>query len=135
MKKHLFTLILSLIFIVPMGLNAQSTDGVAKGKRGGYIIGGEQQVNFEVVTSGSTLKFYPCTANGSALAEAPAVVDITVVGIETTQKVTQTEIPLQDGSFTVNYDLDYPIYMYSVSYTMNGETNTVKFRVPGAQAR
>ncbi len=135
MKKHLFAFILSLIFIVPLGLNAQSTDGVAKGKRGGYMIGGEQQVNFEVVTSGSTLKFFPCTADGSALAEAPAVADITVIAIETSQKLVQNEVPLEDGSFTVNYNLDYPIYMYSISYTINGENNTVKFRVPGAQAR
>jgi hypothetical protein len=136
MKKHLFTLILSLIFIVPMGLNAQSTEGVAKGKRGGYIMGGEQQVNFEVVTNGTTLKFFPCTADGSALTEAPATVDITIIAIETTKKVTQTEIPLIDGSFTVNYNLDYPMYMYAVSYTMNGQQNTMKFRVPGApQAR
>lgn len=119
-----------------MGLNAQSTDGVAKGKRGGYIMSDEQQVSFEVVTNGSTLKFFPCTTDGSALAEAPATADITIIAIETTKKLTQTEIPLIDGSFTVNYDLDYPIYMYSVSYTMNGQQNTMKFRVPGApQAR
>lgn len=135
MKKLLFTLFLSLIFMVPMGLNAQSTDGVVKGKRGGYLIGGEQQVNFEVVTTGTTLKFYPCTNDGSALTETPASADITIIAIETTQKVTQNEIPLQDGSFTMNYDLDYPIYMYAVSYSMNGKTETVKFRVPGAQAR
>ena len=111
MKKHLFTLILSLIFIVPMGLNAQSADGVDKGKRGGYIMGGEQQVNFEVVTNGTTLKFFPCTSDGSVLTEAPATADITIIAIETTKKVTQTEIPLLDGSFTVNYDLGYPYYI------------------------
>ncbi|MBK7965410.1 MAG: hypothetical protein IPK10_09055 [Bacteroidetes bacterium] len=135
MKKHLFTLFLSLIFMVPMGLNAQTTEGVAKGKRGGYIIGEEQQINFEVVTNGSTLKFYPCSADGVSLTEAPAVADITIIAIETSQKLTQNEIPLKDGSFTMEYNLDYPIYMYAVSYTMNGKTDTVKFRVPGAQAR
>lgn len=135
MKKHLFTLFLGLMFMVPVGLNAQSTDGVVKGKRGGYLMGGEQQVNFEVVTNGTTIKFFPCGADGNALAEAPSVADITIVSVETSQKVAQTEVPLQDGSFTLNYTLDYPIYMYAVSYTLNGATNTVKFRVPGAQAR
>jgi hypothetical protein len=135
MKKHLLTLILSLIFIVPVSLNAQSIDVVAKGKHGGYLMGGEQQVNFEVVTNGSVIKFFPCGADGSALAEAPAVADISVIAIETSKMVTQNAVPLQDGSFSVTYELDYPIYMYAVSYTMNGTTNTVKFRVPGAEAR
>lgn len=136
MKKHLFTLILSLFIMVPAGLNAQSADGVAKGKRGGYIMGAEGQVNFEVVTKGTAIHFYPCTIDGSALAEAPATVDITIIAIETTQKLTVNEVAMEDGSFTVNYNLDFPIYMYSVSYVKNGEQTTLKYRVPGApQAR
>ncbi|MBK7887406.1 MAG: hypothetical protein IPJ86_08910 [Bacteroidetes bacterium] len=131
MKKQLFSLIFSLVMILPIGLMAQS-DKLVKGKRGGYIVGGEQQVYFEIVDDGSKVNFYPCDMNGESLKVMPEMADITIVAIETTKQHFEKDVRINNGAFTVVPPRDYPLYLYSISYTFNDQQHAVKFRAPDA---
>lgn len=131
MKKHLFSMIFTLMLIVPIGLMAQS-DKIVKGKRGGYIVGGEQQVYFEIVDNGTKVSFFPCDVNGEKLKVNPSKAEITIVAIETTKQFNQKDVELNNGAFTVNPPRDYPIYMYGINYTFNDQQYGIKFRVPGS---
>lgn len=131
MKKHLLSLIFTLLVVAPIALFAQS-DNLVKGKRGGYMVSGDQQVFFEIVNVGNKVNFYPCDNNGELLKVAPTDVNITVVFVETTKQQTTNDVKLQNGAYTVSAEGDYPVYMYGINYTYNDQQNAVKFRVPGA---
>ncbi|MBK9400819.1 MAG: hypothetical protein IPN36_08110 [Bacteroidetes bacterium] len=131
MKKQLFSLIFSLVMILPIGLMAQS-DKLVKGKRGGYIVAGEQQVYFEIVDDGSKVNFYPCDINGESLKVMPEIADITIVYIETTKIHYEKDVRIKDGVFSVYPPREYPIYIYGINYTFNDQQGAVKFRAPDA---
>ncbi len=131
MKKHFISLIFSLLLVLPSVLFAQS-DNLVKGKRGGYIVGGEQQVFFEIVDNGGKISFYPCDRNGEILKVVPTSADIMVAYIESTQQYYQKEVKLMDGAFSVNPPRDYAVFLYGINYTFNDQPCAVKFRAPGA---
>ncbi len=131
MKKHFLTLLFAFLMIIPFTMSAQ-TDDLVKGKRGGYIVGGEQQVYFEIVDDGSKIRFYPCDKAGEALKVTPEMADITIVYVESSKQHFEKDVEINDGAFTVTPSREYPVYIYGINYTYNDQQNAVKFRAPGA---
>lgn len=131
MKKHLLSFFFTLALLVPVALQAQTPEA-GKGKHGGFIVGGEQQVYFEIVDDGTKITFYPCDKSGDILKVVPTVADLSVVYLLTTEQYQQKSVELNSGAFTMVPPRDYPVYMYSISYDFNGQHNAVKFRKPGS---
>lgn len=129
MKKHLLSLFFLVALLVPAGLFAQSADA-AKGKHGGFLVSSDQRVFFEIVDDGSKIAFYPCTANGDALSNPPATVDISIVLLSTTEQANLTGVALVNGAYVVSPERPYPVYMYAVKYNYNDQKGAVKFRRP-----
>lgn len=132
MKKHLFAIVLGLIFIVPTAIIAQTSESIVKGTHGGYIMNSNQPVNFEVVDTGTEIKFHTNNATSSTAKINITDVNITIVFLETTKTVAMENVTPVDGVYSVSPNRDYPIFMYSISYKLNGQDQAVKFRVPGS---
>ncbi len=135
MKKIICSLVLALAIVIPSVLNAQDAQPV-KGKRGGSIIGGAQEVYFEAVQKPDGMVFYPCNSKGEMLSVVPTSVDVLVVAASGNEQHELRNITLNEGCFkVVNPAMTYMPYMYVLSYEKNGQKNVIKYRIPGVQAR
>ena len=130
MKKLVFL----FIIVLPALCFAQPDSG--KGKRGGHLIpvSAQSALSFEIVDNGSTVSFYPMDREGNTPSVALENVDITVVALSTTVQLNEKNVQLREGAFTVPSSMDYPVYMYAISYTIDGKAYAVKHRLEGVGA-
>jgi hypothetical protein len=126
-SAHLF-LICLIAFLIPFSSTASSTSEDGKGKRGGVIVGGQQELYFEIVDDGAKVSFYPCDKDGNMLTVVPTQAEITIVYIATAEQYHQRNVALTEGAFTVIPPRDMKIYMYAISCPFKDETIGVKYR-------
>lgn len=129
MRKSAHLLLICLIaFLIPVSSIALDSSEEGKGKRGGVIAGGQQDLFFEIVDDGSKVSFYPCDKDGNMLTVVPTQAEITIVYIATAEQYHQRNVVLTEGAFTVHPPRDMKIYMYAISCSYKEETVGVKYR-------
>jgi len=127
-KSAHFFLICLIAFLIPVSSIASTSSEEEKGKRGGVIVGGQQDLFFEIVDDGSKVSFYPCDKDGNMLTVVPTHAEITIVYIATAEQYHQRNVALTEGSFTVTPPRDMKIYMYAINCPYKDETVGVKYR-------
>ena len=133
MKNCIIRYLILFASFLPFLVNAQETGNTpAKGKRGGHLLKGDDQVYFEIVDNGTKVSFYPCDRNGDILTAVPTDADITIVYIATSETYYQPDVKLSEGAFTIYPPRDMPIYIYAIGYGPKESRNVVKFRDPSA---
>lgn len=125
-------LILFASFLPFMGIAQEPGNTTARGKRGGHLVKGDDQVYFEIVDNGSKVSFYPCDRNGDILTAVPTDADITIVYIATAVTHYEPDVKLSEGAFTIYPPREMPIYIYAIAYGPKENRTVVKFRDPSA---
>jgi hypothetical protein len=128
MKKLLLLLIIALPGLCLSQVNS------AQGGKGGVLVPASAQsvLSFEIVDNGSSVSFFPMDGSGNAPEVVPANVEVTVVSLSTTEQHTEKDVAFKNGAFTVYPVRQYPAYMYSISYTLNGQQYAMKHRLQNA---
>ena len=127
-KSAQLFLICLIAFLLPFASISKASSDEGKGKRGGVVVGGQQDLYFEIVDDGSKVSFYPCDKDGNILTVVPTHAEVTIVYIATAEQYHQRNVALTEGAFTVTPPRDMKIYMYAVSCPYKDETVGVKYR-------
>lgn len=129
MRKTAYLFLVCFIaFLIPVSVISKASSEEDKGKRGGVIVGGQQDLYFEIVDDGAKVSFYPCDKEGNILSVVPTEAEITIVYISTADQFNQRNVTLTEGAFTVTPPRDMKIYMYAINCAYKDQTVGIKYR-------
>jgi len=119
--------------LLPLISQAQEpSTALPKGKRGGYLVKGDDKVYFEIIDDGTKVSFFPCDSKGDILTPAPVEAEITIVYLATAVTHFEPDVKLTEGAFTIYPPREMPIYIYAIGYGPKENRTVVKFRDPAA---
>jgi len=133
MKKLI--LLATITFIFGGIVNAQTSENVVKGMHGGVVFGSED-LRFEFVDKGSDVLVYPIAADGTILKAVPVSAEITIVPVALKNAETFKNVEFANGCFKVSRsEFELPIYIVSITTSLNDKMYQGKYVVPNVHAK